>query len=184
MKNSKQKIWLKITCFNVIVLSITQNYPSALWFSKHYWVLSYLEIIGWMQSLQFRNEPTFWRQNNCSRIHCSSWDVVTHQHSGDPAILFLVSALTAQAVVTHQHSGDPAMIFTTGICTGFCRNSPTFWWPCNCFRWRVRAGHDVVTHQHSGAPAIQVHCPFERWVAVVTHQHSGDLAIVPHLKPL
>ena len=30
MKNSKQEIWLKITCVNVIVLSITQNYPSTL----------------------------------------------------------------------------------------------------------------------------------------------------------
>ena len=36
MKNSKQKIWLKITCVNVIVLSITQNYPSTLLFPKHY----------------------------------------------------------------------------------------------------------------------------------------------------
>lgn len=36
MKNSKQKIWLKITCVNVIVLSITQNYPSMLLFPKHY----------------------------------------------------------------------------------------------------------------------------------------------------
>ena len=110
MKNSKQKIWLKITCFNVIVLSITQNYPSTLLFSKHYWVLSYLKIIVWTQSLQFRNEPTFWRQNNCSRIHCySSWDVVTHQHSGDPAIVQRCNYRW---------------------CSG-CRNSPTFWWPCN-----------------------------------------------------
>ena len=112
MKNSKQKIWLKITCVNVIVLSITQNYPSTLLFSKHYWVLSYLKIIGWTQSLQFRNKPTFWRQNNCSRIHCSSsWDVVTHQHSGDPAILE-----------------------RTVMQTKWCRNSPTFWWPCNLQR--------------------------------------------------
>lgn len=36
MKNSKQKIQLKITCVNETVLSITQNYPSTLLFSKHY----------------------------------------------------------------------------------------------------------------------------------------------------
>ena len=132
MKNSKQKIWLKITCVNVIVLSITQNYPSMLLFPKHYWVLSYLKIIGWTQSLQFSNEPTFWRQNNCSRIYCcNSWDVVTHQHSGDPAIHTFDVNADAQYVVTHQHSGDPAIVVFSVFFADIGRNSPTFWCPCN-----------------------------------------------------
>lgn len=115
----------------MIVLSITQNYPSALWFSKHYWVLSYLEIIGWTQSLQFRNEPTFWRQNNCTRIHCSSWDVVTHQHSGDHAIdlnfidTSLITSYPTNILVTMQFITVVEEYIHTS------RNSPTFWWPCN-----------------------------------------------------
>ena len=151
----KTKDLVKITCVNVIVLSITQNYPSALWFSKHYWVLSYLEIIGWTQSLQFRNEPTFWRQNNCSRIHCNSWDVVTHQHSGAPAIHTFDVNADAQYVVTHQHSGDLAI---------------------NVVSESLKAGL-VVTHQHSGDPAIYRETVLKANAEVVTHQHSGDPAI-------
>ena len=126
----------------MIVLSITQNYPSALWFSKHYWVLSYLEIIGWTQSLQFRNEPTFWRQNNCTRIHCSSWDVVTHQHSGDTAIKYFIILEKKMEVVTHQHSGDPAILIVFLVWSWQGRNSPTFWRPCNSttFKSFVNAG--------------------------------------------
>ena len=36
--------------------------------------------------------------------------VVTHQHSGDPAILKKFLSTQFASVVTHQHSGDPAMI--------------------------------------------------------------------------
>ena len=35
--------------------------------------------------------------------------VVTHQHSGDPAMSLRVGG-TSRFVVTHQHSGDPAIV--------------------------------------------------------------------------
>ena len=35
--------------------------------------------------------------------------VVTHQHSGDPAIVYVSTAKNIPLVVTHQHSGDPAI---------------------------------------------------------------------------
>ena len=35
--------------------------------------------------------------------------VVTHQHSGDPAIENLRLKVKEEVVVTHQHSGDPAI---------------------------------------------------------------------------
>ena len=35
--------------------------------------------------------------------------VVTHQHSGDPAITGTEAGKLEDQVVTHQHSGDPAI---------------------------------------------------------------------------
>ena len=59
--------------------------------------------------------------------------VVTHQHSGDPAIHEGTSVKLAACVVTHQHSGDPAIK-----------------------RQKIKGHFFVVTHQHSGDPAIYV----------------------------
>ena len=41
------------------------------------------------------------------------FDVVTHQHSGDPAMVRLVRGIGRLCVVTHQHSGDPAIEMKT-----------------------------------------------------------------------
>ena len=57
--------------------------------------------------------------------------VVTHQHSGDPAIVYS-PVLNDFYVVTHQHSGDPAMLAKIDS----------------------ELSQTVVTHQHSGDPAM------------------------------
>ena len=58
----------------------------------------------------------------------TSEPVVTHQHSGDPAIRGFTSADAMQRVVTHQHSGDPAILTAHDIIEfKLSRNSPTFW---------------------------------------------------------
>ena len=53
--------------------------------------------------------------------------VVTHQHSGDPAMLAKIDSELSQTVVTHQHSGDPAIIMKNSDLVMIGRNSPTFW---------------------------------------------------------
>ena len=40
----------------------------------------------------------------------SDKNVVTHQHSGDPAIFKPFPVTENKDVVTHQHSGDPAIV--------------------------------------------------------------------------